>query len=92
MKKTTNLQSQILDDLSKEMQASIDFEVMAGVLCDSGWHRIRINYAPPTRSWNVIKDWTDKNCKESHLEHSGTWLFESAKDANWFVLRWGGND
>ena len=79
----------IVGELAEELAADIDFGIISDLLVDSGWTKLSVDYVPPDRSWVVIKDWAEKNCKAQHQEHKGVWLFESAQDANWFILRWG---
>lgn len=87
-KKPVTLEEQMAEKLSAELRHDIDFEVLSNMLIELGWHRRFVNYQPPERSWILVKDWADKNCKGHHQEHRGIWLFENAQDANWFTLRW----
>jgi hypothetical protein len=33
--------------------------------------------------------WLENNCKGSFERNGRDFIFESQKDANWFILRWG---
>ena len=36
-----------------------------------------------------IMCWLEEHCKNSFERNGRDFMFESARDANWFVLRWG---
>jgi hypothetical protein len=36
-----------------------------------------------------ITYWLEENCKHSYERNGRDFIFESQKDANWFILRWG---
>lgn len=83
-----DLQNQISERLAKELSDAIDFEVIVDILTSCGWTKLKVKYMPPHQSWHKVKEWADQNCQGDYQEHSGTWLFELEKDANWFSLRW----
>jgi hypothetical protein len=69
------------------MAAEIDFTVLCGMLVDIGWHKVILR--PMT--WETgaeIDAWLEQHV-QGHYETMGlVFVFESAKDANWFTLRW----
>ncbi len=83
-----NIQDEIVNELASKMQSEIDYQILSDMLVELGWRRVFINYAPPERSWVVVKQWAEDNCRGPHQEHNGIWLFENEQDANWFALRW----
>ena len=82
------LEKEMIEAKAKEMSDEIDREVLWGMLEGMGWTRVMI---PPfeSREHSVdIIEWLEENCKEAYERHSRDFIFESAKDANWFKLRW----
>ena len=86
-KKTTILEHQIIKAKAKEMQEEIDREVLWSMLERMGWHRVMLP------AWNHNKQavdvalWAKENCELAY-EHSGRdFIFESAKDATFFKLK-----
>ena len=84
-----SLQQQVLDDLAKDMQKGMDFEILCDVLSRFGWTVIQVDYDPDSvQAWNTVVNWADENFKGEFREHNGTWLIESSKDATMFALKW----
>jgi hypothetical protein len=83
------LEESILQDISKEMSKSVDFSILAKMLCNSGWVEAHIKYYGPQQTWAEMIQWADKNCEGEFKEHHGHWLFANPKDATMFILRWG---
>jgi len=81
-KQNTILEQEIIEAKAKQMQQEIDREVL--------WRMLHCVMLPP---WNSNKQavdvaiWAEENC-ESAYEHSGRdFIFESAKDAAFFKLK-----
>jgi hypothetical protein len=83
-----NIQDEILDIAAKEMQEDIDREILWGMLEGIGWHRVMLPTLGDAYMAVDIITWLEENCKEAYERHSRDFIFESAKDANWFKLRW----
>ncbi len=82
-------QDQIITNIAKQMSDDIDKEVLWGMLVKGGWTRVVI---PNLKSYESCVDlpvWLDTYCKEHYDRRGGEIIFESSKDANWFILRWG---
>jgi hypothetical protein len=85
----SDLQEQVLADLAKGMEQSIDFEIQCGMMSQLGWTVLKIDYDPDAgQGWNTVKNWVDDNFTGDHREHNGTWLIENSQDATMFALRW----
>jgi hypothetical protein len=82
-----NLQEDLINQAGSRMAAEIDFQVLSGLLIELGWTKVVLN--PMTWEHGALIDsWVDSNVK-GHYETMGlVWVFEDAKDAAWFVLRW----
>ncbi len=83
-----NLEEEIATDLSRQMAESIDFEIIADIMCRFGW--VRVDLTPFTDNYHAvdITYWLDENCKGEYKRNGRYFLFENSKDANWFRLRW----
>lgn len=85
----SKLQEQVLNDLAKDMEQSIDFEIQCGMMSQLGWTVLRVDYDPNSeQAWNTVRNWADDNLAGQHQEHRGTWLIELAQDATSFALKW----
>jgi hypothetical protein len=82
-----NLQEDLINQAGSRMAAEIDFQVLSGLLIELGWTKVVLN--PMTWEHGALIDsWVESNVK-GHFETMGlVWVFEDAKDAAWFVLRW----
>lgn len=77
----------ISETLSKEIADEIDFEIMMEILIKNGWHKVVLK--PMT--WEdgyTIDTWVETNVKCEFHTRGLVWIFEDAKDANWFSVRW----
>ena len=84
-----SLQAQVLDDLAKDMQQGMDFEILCDVLIRFEWTVLYMEYDPGSgQAWNTVINWADENFEGDYQEHNGTWLIESSKDATMFALKW----
>lgn len=88
--KSKDIQEEYIAAAAREMQEEIDFSILAEMLVEIGWTKIVTN----TEFWDPdelieIKKWLSKNIKGSYKVRKTVWLFEDAKDATIFVLRWG---
>jgi hypothetical protein len=84
-----SLQQQVLDDLAKDMQQGMDFEILCDVLVRFEWSVLRMDYDPGSgQAWNTVINWADDNFEGEFQEYNGTWLIENAKDATMFALKW----
>lgn len=86
------LQDAIVDELAEEMQKTMDFNILCDVLARFGWTVIEIDYYrgddDASQTWVKVMEWADQNCTGNYKEHLGKWLFEHAKDATMFALKW----
>jgi hypothetical protein len=84
-----DLQNEILDIAAKEMQQEIDREILWEMLQGMGWHRVMLPRLVDNDHAIDITYWLEENCRNPFERSGRDFLFESAKDANWFKLRWG---
>jgi hypothetical protein len=83
------LEEEILERTGKAMANDIDREVLWGMLQGMGWTRVMLPNDTAMLNATLIKEWLSLNCKQAHERYRSDFLFESQKDANWFMLRWG---
>jgi hypothetical protein len=83
------LEEEIINKAGNAMAREIDREVLWGMLKELGWIRVMLpNPVPPWQAAEIIV-WVRTHCKNAHEQNGRDFLFEDAKDANWFILRWG---
>ena len=85
----SQLQDQILTDISKQMNEDIDFDVFANVLCKEGWTKFSIPRFIDNHHAVDISYWLADHCQGKYKRNGRTFLFEDSKDATMFILRWG---
>jgi len=83
------LEQEMIEAKAKEMSDEIDREVLWGMLQGMGWTRVMLPRLIDNYHAIDISDWLEENCKKAYERSGRDFLFEDAKDANWFKLRWG---
>jgi hypothetical protein len=82
-----DIEQDIINKAGKAMADEIDFEILAGMLCEIGWRKVILK--PMT--WEAgydIDAWTAAHIKGPFETMGLVWVFEQEQDANWFALRW----
>jgi len=80
-----NIQQEIYENAARDLAEHIDFNLIADLLVsECGWTKMESS-VPVDRD---MIDWLNANCKLHWKCRGDIVLFESAKDANWFILRW----
>lgn len=87
MKKTNNLQQEILDAQAAAFTKAIDDEIIVSLLESNGWKTVAIdvwrNYAE-----DEINNWCKKHLAGKTYNAASIWVFESDSDATAFALKW----
>ena len=83
------LRKDLEEQLAKDIQEEIDFSIVADILKETGWTEVIIGPLTSNQQAVDIITWLDKNCKNKHYGRGTRWLFNEAKYATMFVLRWG---
>jgi hypothetical protein len=86
---TYMLDAEMIEAKAKEMQQEIDREVLWGMLQGIGWTRVMLPRLIDNNHAIDIRYWLKENCKNAYERSGRDFIFEDAKDANWFILRWG---
>ena len=90
-----NLEEQILDQLGKQMQQHMDNELLWSMIVmdcsERGWHMVNLDRFTDNHQAVDIVEWIENksNIKGEYHRNGRHFIFEHAKDANWFTLRWG---
>jgi hypothetical protein len=83
------LEDEIADKMAEQMSREVDREVLWGMLQGIGWTRVMIPRFIDNHHAIDITYWLEENCRQAFERNGRDFLFESAKDAQWFILRWG---
>lgn len=83
------LEEEMIEKASNAMAREIDREVLWGMLQGIGWQRVMIPRLVDNMHAIDITYWLEETCKKAYERNGRDFLFESAKDAHWFTLRWG---
>lgn len=83
-----NIDDLIGEEFSKRIQEEIDWEIMADIFIQLGWHRV--SYEPRTSETiaKEMKDWLAENCIGNYQFREGTAVFEKEQDLIMYKLRW----
>jgi hypothetical protein len=83
------LEEELIEKAGTEMAREIDREVLWGMLEGIGWTRVMLpRYIDNTHAVDITY-WLEETIKNPFERNGRDFLFEDAKDANWFKLRWG---
>jgi len=83
------LEEEMIEKASNAMAREIDREVLWSMLQGIGWHRVMIPRFVDNNHAIDITYWLEETCNKAYERNGRVFLFESAKDAHWFALRWG---
>ena len=83
------LEEEMINRVGAQMAQDIDREILWGMLQGIGWIRVMIPRLIDNNHAIDITHWLESNCKDAYERRGRDFIFESEKDANWFILRWG---
>lgn len=83
------MQQEFEEYLSTEMSRSMDFEILADVMCRFGWHLVELDRYTDNHHAIDVREWVAENCSGEYRSHGASWLFREQSDAVLFKLRWG---
>ena len=87
-----NIEEDITNSMAKELADEIDFEIIAGMLQEMGWTKVKRSPFVSNEEAVDIRYWIDEHITGEVQSRGYTWLFEQAKDATMFILKWGEYD
>jgi hypothetical protein len=83
------LEEELIEKAGTAMAREIDREVLWGMLEGIGWTRVMLpRYIDNIHAIDITY-WLEETIKNPFERSGKDFIFESQKDANWFVLRWG---
>ena len=85
---TATLNDEMIDHLASTVAKEIDFAVLTGLLCETGWTKIILSPMTSERS-KSIDDWLATKCRGKHMTMGIVFVFEKPQDATWFTLKFG---
>jgi hypothetical protein len=83
-----NEQDEVLSRIAKQMSDKIDQEIMWDLLKQSGWTQVTIDRFQDSRHAVDITCWLEDHAKHSFKHMGRDFIFEDAKDATLFILKW----
>jgi hypothetical protein len=83
-----DLEQEILDELSTQMQSEIDREILWDMLKRMGWRRVNLDRFKDNNHSVDITDWLAEHCNHAFERRGSYFIFESEVDAVNFTLRW----
>lgn len=83
-----NTQEEIINQAAEQLAKEIDFDVMSTLLCESGWTKVILKPMTMERGDN-IDIWLETKCRGRNMNMGLVFLFEDARDATWFTLKYG---
>ena len=81
------LEQEIIEFKAKEMQEEIDRQVRWSMLETMGWHSVVLPYWTSNKQAVDVAVWAEENCEAAYEQHGRNYIFESAKDAVFFKLK-----
>lgn len=83
-----NLQEQVLNNLSDQLQHEIDTEILWGLLTECGYSRVNLPRFIDRQHSVDIKIWIEEHRTGEVHQNGSSFLFENSKDATMFILKW----
>lgn len=83
-----DLLQQVYKEMSAEITATIDNDLLCSIFESQGWSRVEIPCATDTK-YVVVLDWVKNNINHNWRGRYDSWVFESVEDAILFELTWG---
>ena len=84
---TDILENLIVEEQAKQLQKSIDYDLLCEIMVPFGYSVVEIEYGSK-QLWFEVMEWIAVNGISDYQEHNGKWLFKHEKDAIMFKLRW----
>jgi hypothetical protein len=84
-----NLEQEIIEELSTQMQSEMDFHILSNMLVQScGWTRVIISRFQDNHHAIDIRHWCENNIRHPYENRGTNFIFENEGDAINFSLRW----
>ena len=73
--------------MAKQIAKEIDDGIISVMLTENGWTAVPFFYKSNEHA-NDVNFWLLEHCSNKWKRLGTDYLFEDAKDAEWFILRW----
>ena len=83
-----NLEEEIKNQMSKDIADEIDFEIIAGMLIEMGWHLVELETLKTNQHAIDILEWCEANSKHKYQCRGRKFVFSNKGDAINFSLKW----
>lgn len=83
-----DLEEEIKNQMSKELSDEIDFEIIAGMLVEMGWHLVELGTLSSNKRAIDIQYWCEEHIKHDYQSRGHKFIFSDAGDAINFTLVW----
>ena len=83
-----NLEQDIATKISKDIAKQMDESILLSVLIDSGWYAVPYHFCNSDHAVDIMLWFENQTLKGDYKRLSGSFVFESKQDAEWFLLRW----
>ena len=81
------LEQLIAEEQAKQLQKSIDYDMLCEIMVPFGYTVVEIEYGSK-QLWFEVMEWIAVNGISEYQEHNGKWLFKHEQDAIMFKLKW----
>ena len=78
----------LMKRMAKEIADEIDWEIMADLMVQYGWTKLKFNPLRGVEEAYDIHEWINTHAIGKVQSRGNVWLFEKEKDAVMFSLRW----
>jgi len=83
-----DMEKELVAKVTKEISDEIDWEVEVALYKEVGWTEVKLQTTTPSGYVHEIMEWLGKN-RTGHVRSRGNhYMFENAKDATLFILKW----
>ena len=83
-----SLEDYMAHTMAKEIQQEIDRGILWSILEADGWVRVSLDRFQDNHHAIDIREWIEQSCQGNYITSGSDFIFEEAKDATMFILRW----
>lgn len=83
-----NIENELAEDLAKELQECIDWELMVDMMVAVGWTKVELPKFFASGITLDMNNWLHNECKRHWRHRNSIWVFEDKNEAALFKLTW----
>ena len=84
-----DLETTLMNKLSRELADEIDSELMKSMLVASGWISCDLGVLWSVDQVSKVNEWLKRSCQGRYRQLGRYLLFENSNDATLYTLKWG---